>query len=406
MTEELERYAQRIAAGANRKISSGEIFAKILTPNDDSGKHGVLIPSDVYSFFPDFVIPDVSQNATVEFDGFDSLKKRPVNLAYKYYQRYPERRITRLNGLMNERDAGRRLIIFLRLKLDDGDVDYFLDAALESDSAKFTTLTQMLFGPDVQLIPGVFVRKEITAGRFSIDASLDSLLGKFDEVKKLGWVDSLRSGDTGIGYTFETLIGVEENNSREADYQGIEIKCKQTKADSARGGKINLFQQVPEWAQRLSGMERLKLIGKQESDGTYSCHSQVTVLPNNLGLRLALKEIDRRIDLLKDSEAVGYWLYDVLQKRLFEKHSRAVFIKASVRNGKDKIQFKYDELIYCERPSIERFIDLVRTRDIVFEFVMAERSGKVRNHGYPWRLGHDELLDSLFGLQIKLRHLT
>ena len=160
MAEELERYAQRIAADSNRKISSGEIFAKILTPNDDSGRHGVLIPSDVYSFFPDFVIPDVTQNATVEFDGFDSLKRLPVTLAYKYYQRYPERRITRLNGLINERAQGRRLIVFLRLKLDDGDVDYFVDATLESDSAKFAMLTQMLFGPEVQLIPGVFVRKE------------------------------------------------------------------------------------------------------------------------------------------------------------------------------------------------------------------------------------------------------
>lgn len=403
MAEELEHYAQRIAADANRKISSGEIFAKILTPNDDSGRHGVLIPSDVYSFFPDFVIPDIAENATVEFDGFDSLKKSPFTLAYKYYQRYPERRITRLNGLINERTQGRRLIVFLRLKLDDGSVEYFIDAALESDKNKFAMLVQILFGSEVQLIPGIFVRKELTARLFSIDAPLASLLGKFDEVKELGWVDSLRTGDTGIGYTFETMIGVKENNSREADYQGIEIKCKQSKDGNSRGGKINLFQQVPEWTRKLSGMERLKLIGKRESDGTYSCHSQITALPNNLDLRLALKEIDQRIDLLKGSEEIGYWLYNVLQKRLLEKHSRAVFIKANVRTSKDKIQFKYGELVYCERPSIERFIDLVKTRDIVFEFVMAERSGKARNHGYPWRLGHAELLDSLFGLQISLR---
>lgn len=403
MAQELEHYAQQIAAVANRKISSGEIFAKILTPNDDSGRHGVLIPSDVYSFFPDFVIQDNNQNATIEFGGFDSLKKCSSTLAYKYYQRYPERRVTRLNGLINERAQGRRLIVFLRLKLDDGSNDYFIDATLESEANKFSILTQMLFGSDVELLPGVFVRKEITAGVFSIDAPLESLLEKFDGVKEMGWVDSLRSGDTGIGYTFETLIGVAENNSREADYQGIEIKCKQAKAGNAKGGKINLFQQVPEWSHALSGMDRLKRIGKQEADGTYSCHSQVTVLSNNLGLHLSLREIDKRIDLLKGSDEVGYWLYDVLQKRLLEKHSRAVFIKANVRTAKEKIQFKYDELIYCERPSIERFVDLVKTRDIVFEFVMAERKGKLRNHGYPWRLGHDELLDSLFGLQIRLR---
>ena len=52
----------------------------------------------------------------------------------------------------------------------------------------------------------------------------------FDEVSSRGFVVSLRTGDTGIGYTFETLVGVEENNDKTADFKGIEIKCKQTKA--------------------------------------------------------------------------------------------------------------------------------------------------------------------------------
>ena len=34
----------------------------------------------------------------------------------------------------------------------------------------------------------------------------------FEKVKNKGWIKSLRKGDTGIGYTFETLIGKKEEN--------------------------------------------------------------------------------------------------------------------------------------------------------------------------------------------------
>ena len=68
------------------------------------------------------------------------------------------------------------------------------------------------------------------------------------------------------------------------------------------------------------------------------------------------------------------------------------------------MQFSYEELVYCDRPSIERFVDLVTQRNIVFEFTMSEKpDGTVRNHGYPWRLIRAEFLDQLFSFQIKLR---
>jgi hypothetical protein len=79
-------------------------------------------------------------------------------------------------------------------------------------------------------------------------------------------------------------------------------------------------------------------------------------------------------------------------------------VKARVRNTKTKSQFAYEELVYCDRPSIDRFVNLVADRNIVFEFTMSEKpDGRIRNHGYPWRLVRAEFLDQLFTFQIKLR---
>ena len=100
----LLEYAGGLVGAAGKNLRSGEIFAKVLTTNDDSGRHGVLIPGDAYSFFPDLPHPGSLKNATGEFPAFDYLSKKPTMLAYKYYERfYPERRITRLNVLINDR---------------------------------------------------------------------------------------------------------------------------------------------------------------------------------------------------------------------------------------------------------------------------------------------------------------
>jgi hypothetical protein len=390
---------------AGKTFASGQVFAKVLTPNDDSGRHGVLIPTDAYAFFPDFPIPDPTKNGTITFAAFDCLSRRETTLAYKYYERYPERRITRLPGMLNDLSASPRLIIFLKAEHADGSTGYYFDCANSATDGRFNELFLLIFGAELQRTPGNFVTRPVDAPAFAADTVLNELLGKFDEVNSRGWIDTLREGDTGIGYTFETLCGIKENNDQIADYKGIEIKCQGLKEGALVGtGKINLFQAGPTWTTKAKTIERIRAWGKLCEDGFYSCYSQVTTTPNNLGLLLQVLSEQSKIDLLKNRDALGHWPFARLQKRLAEKHSRAAFVKARIRPSSPRTQYKYEELIYCDRPSIERFVGLVCNRNIVFEFTMAEKSsGRVRNHGYPWRLVRDEFLDHLFTFQVKLR---
>lgn len=402
---DLFNYARNLVEKAKKSFVSGEVFAKVLTQNDDSGRHGVLIPSDAYSFFPNFPISDPGSNATKEFFAFDTISGRLETLAYKYYERYPERRITRLPGILNEISNSPRLLVFIRAKHADGNYDYYYDCANSAREGQFNELFRLIFGNEILPVAGNFVIRPLDSNAFSADLTLTELLGKFDKVKKSGWIDAMRTGTTGIGYTFETLVGVKENNEQIADYKGIEIKCQGMKEGGlAPVGKINLFQAGPVWTIESTAKERIRILGKKGETGLYACHSQVTTIPNNLGLLLKVLSLNKTIDLRKNTNALGYWSFKQLEKRLFEKHSRAVFIKAKTKKIKSKIQFSYEELVYCERPSIERFIDLVNHRGIVFEFLMREKpNGSIRNRGYPWRLCRAELLDQLFSFQIKLR---
>jgi hypothetical protein len=180
-------------------------------------------------------------------------------------------------------------------------------------------------------------------------------------------------------------------------------QLKNAQETGGHGGKINLFQQAPRWEEKLTALERLHLIGQSDEQGRYSCYSQVTTTANNLGLSLDPSATPEQIDLMKGIARFGHWPFEVLEGRLREKHSRAVFVKADVRSTAGCQRFHYKELVYCERPSIQRFNDLVRSRRIVFEFLMSEKEGRVRNHGYPWRLTGEEFLSELFSLRVKLR---
>jgi len=402
--ESLIAYAQGLAQKSGMTIRHGSIFAKVLTRNDDSGRHGVLIPTEVYEFFPDLRIPDPSVNATTHFQSFDCVGNRSEELAFKYYQRYPERRITCLNSKFSDRDHGLRLGIFFKGQRSDGTTCYYTDAVIEHHDAEFSRLCSLAFGDEVTIAEGAFVLREIGTGDFASDDALDDLLERFDAIRDSGWIDSRRTGTTGIGHTFESLVGVKENNDQRADFRGIEIKCSLIKGPGDTGGKINLFQKVPRWVNRIRSIERIRLIGQQGEDGRFKCHSQVTTSENNLGLWLREDRLSQKIDLLKDQIAIGDWQFAVLAKRLLEKHSRAVFVKGKVAESAGKQRFHYQELVYCEQPSIERFVELVRGRRIVFEFLMSEEDrGHVRNHGYPWRLLNASSLSDLFALRIRLR---
>jgi hypothetical protein len=407
----LSEYVKKLVQKADKTFLSGEIFAKVLTKNDDSGRHGVCVPADVYSYFPELHIPDDEQNFTDEFNAFDCLSQSVKSLAYKYYQRYPERRITRLPSILNDVDSD-RILVFIYAKHSDGTSGYYLDCA-SSKSGRFQQVFDHVFGASVEATSGKFIVRPVDSLAFVEDENLKELLARFDGVKAKGWIETLRSGHTGIGYTFETLIDIEENNDQIADFRGIEIKCKGVREGfNSSNGKLNLFQKSPVWFPKMSGIDRLRMIGTEGDDGLFSLYSQVTTSPNNLDLRLDIATLESKINLKKLSDPIGYWSMDSLKKRLFEKHARAVFVKAHTKSTKSKTMYFYDELVYCDTPCIQRFVDLVAKRHIVFEFIQSEKrsfnrrgvlKSSVRNHGYPWRLNREELLDQLFGFQIKLR---
>lgn len=374
-----------------------------MAENDDRSRHGVLIPKASYGFFPELPIPNPAENSKVAFSARDRESNEVKHLSWIYYHRYPERRITRVSPQLDERGHGRRLIIFTRFKLASGQSVYFVDVAVEHLDQRFASLTALFFGAAPKNA-GAYVVLPLDAPQFVIDDDLSELLERFDRVKAMGWIDSRRSGHTGIGHTFESLVGIEENNHQIADFRGIEVKCKLRNESASPSGKINLFQLAPRWTIPGPNLKRLGVIGTPNAEGILSCYSQVTTTPNNKELWLRPSSSIPSLDMFKSEEMIGQWGHEKLSKRLSEKHSRAVFVSTKSQTHGGRTQYRYTDLLYCERPHIDRFVALVAARRIVFEFTMRlSIQGRVRNHGYPWRLVDERDLEQLFAFQIQLR---
>jgi hypothetical protein len=397
-------YAQSIAAKAGISIADGELFAKILTRNDDSGRHGVLIPADAYSVLPEWTPRDTTANDTRELEVFDVASGRKRVIGYKYYQRYPERRLTRLPPILNDTSSD-RLFVLLSVITTSGDRVLIVDCVRRSHEQRFDEMWALLSSGSVAPEAGTFLILPLAYSGLVVDGPLSDLLGRFDAIRNQ-WFDSLREGDTGIGYTFETLIGVEENNDPKADFRGIELKCKRLRSSGGTAvGKVNLFQQGPVWKEpHRSAIDRVRMIGKPDGEGLFRCLSQITTQPNNLSMFLDPASQADCIILRRPDQTLGNWPHPLLERRLMEKHSRAAFVLADVRQRNNRTSYMYKELIYCERPSIKSFIEMVGRNRIVFEFLMYEKpDGTVRNRGYPWRLLNETLLDQLFSVRVKLR---
>lgn len=66
---------------------------------------------------------------------------------------------------------------------------------------------------------------------------LDELKARLAALERMGYVPSMRRGNTGIGYTLETMLGVRENNLHTPDFGDMELKAHRRGASS----RITLF---------------------------------------------------------------------------------------------------------------------------------------------------------------------
>jgi len=207
------------------------------------------------------------------------------------------------------------------------------------------------------------------------------LLSRFVELYDNGrWYQSEVQNDTGIGRAVETLLGIPMNSSREADYDGIELKSKRLQRSSVKNG---LFSQIPDWEHSnfKSGDAIVQKYG-YERDGARTL--QVTVQANKPNAQSLLLDVTRKDEVLEmlakqaddTFDHVVEWQLMTLHERLRSKHRETFWISVDNKEIAGKEHFRYSYIEHTRNPNIAEFDNLIMQQYISLELLLNRPSGR------------------------------
>jgi len=217
------------------------------------------------------------------------------------------------------------------------------------------------------------------------------LLSKLREISAMGFIPTMKDGDTGIGFTLESLLGIKSNSNKAPDFKGIELKSARSKG----GNRSNLFAKVPNWtlSNYKSSSEVLKAFGYNDKEtGQLRLYVTLSNRPNTQGLFLRMSKSGLLIEALKkEEESLGsnavVWNLSDLRNDLSVKHRETFWISTDVKLDHGKETFHYKSVVHTRNPFVNNFEILVETGKITVDFLIKElASGAAKDKGYLWKI--------------------
>jgi len=214
----------------------------------------------------------------------------------------------------------------------------------------------------------------------------ETLIDKIKEIYNEGWIKTLKRGDTGVGYTFETKLGIKANSKKKPDFMGIEIKAFRKRTS---GSLVTLFSQVPNW--KGSNTDRNKVLteyGYSDSNERFNLYCSVYAnVTNTLNWELKVDREEKKIKILNSSKEVTFWDFKKIEERILNKHNETFFVYADTKKENDSEYFCYNKILFTKTPSLKNFLKLIENSKICHDFVMhRKKNGSTRDHGFLWRI--------------------
>ena len=224
-----------------------------------------------------------------------------------------------------------------------------------------------------------------------VNAAADELLLKLKAIHRMGFVDTITRGDTGVGMTLERLLGILPNADKAPDYKGIEIKA--TRKRIGNQNRVNLFTQVPNWKKsKMNAQEILNTYGYIRG-GRMQLYCTVNAIsPNSQGLYFVVdentdtlfnKSMQADSKIIKD---VALWELETLRNRLSEKHRETFWVKATNRIENDIEQFRFDSIVHTRKPNSHLLGALLEQSIITMDYTLSQKETRVRDHGYIFKI--------------------
>ena len=183
-----------------------------------------------------------------------------------------------------------------------------------------------------------------------IDENIRKLQKEFKKIKGMEYIKTVRNGPTGVGATFEKLIGKEEESFEIPDYYGIEIKTRRAYSKAY----ITLFNCVPTGSSFHETKRLRDIYGYPSKNDKNLKELYAEVFANEsvkVGLwhyfkikvdkqkqKLILQIYNYKNQLIDDTT---YWDFDILKEKLERKLQILALVKAWTNRINGIEYFKY-----------------------------------------------------------------
>ncbi|MHA1702085.1 MAG: MvaI/BcnI family restriction endonuclease [Promethearchaeota archaeon] len=221
---------------------------------------------------------------------------------------------------------------------------------------------------------------------------LKDLINKLNEIDNKGFVHSLRKGNTGIGYTFESLIGLNETNIPIPDIGG-RLEIKTTRKDSSSLVTLFTFNRGV-WQKNQRDI--IKEFGYQDEKGRWALKSTVFYKKaNSIGLSLVLDEDRSVIRLMStNNDLLAEWDIYVIVGVFSSKLSRLLFVLADRRIVEGVEEFHFNEAYLLTKPNPRNFLDAFRNSLVGIDLRMhLKENNSVRNRGTGFRMQEKNMIN-------------
>ena len=229
---------------------------------------------------------------------------------------------------------------------------------------------------------------------------------EFDRIKSLGFVRSTRPNnrDGGIGNTFEDLLGVEENNLKDPDFEGFEVKTHRFLNSSY----ITLFSKTPSFPKKANSILKERYGEVRDSEFPDLKKLYASIFSHRWGLvyekfkmKLDVNFSEKRIYLLVDdnkniSKDV-YWNFKDLSDGL-NKLENLFSVSAKSKIVDEETYFHYDSAKVFLNIDFDKFINELNSGNIQFDIRIGVHKsgpnyGKPHDHGSGFRVKKENLIN-------------
>ena len=213
-----------------------------------------------------------------------------------------------------------------------------------------------------------------------------TLQAKLEKVKKMGYVVSMRKGNTGIGYTLETLLGIAENNIKLPDLGTIELKSKRKNVPTP----VTMFT-FNSGAWIIPQKDVIAKYGYIDKSSRTALKCFVAVKPNAQGLYLKVTPTSLQM-YHNDGTFIAEWQADDLVRYFKNKMPAMLLVLADTKKVNGTEYFLYDEAYLLNEPTENSLLNAISSGLLLVDLRLhLKSSGGVRNRGTAFRMKETDL---------------